>query len=256
MAVHYGGKGPGHMSRSMGGFNPRSLFAGGVLGVWYDPSDLATVWQDSARTTPGVVDQPVGCIDDKSGNGVNATSSLTARPTLRLASGRYYLEFDGVDDILGTSAINFSAVDAVTMCYGIYKASDVAVQAAIEFGSGNGSARMQIPAAGTGYQHVATGTVGSTASATGFAAPNLSVITTQADISSDINIMRINGTQVASVATDLGTGNMGTNQFTFGARSGSLFPMTGRFYGVILLGALLSGNGQMENWMNGKTGAY
>ena len=256
MAVHYGGKGPGHMSRSMGVFNPASLFAGGVKGVWYDPSDLATVWQDSARTTPGVVDQPVGCIDDKSGNGFNATSSLTARPTLRLAGGRYYLEFDGSDDILGTASINLSAVDAVTMCYGIYKASDAAAQVVAEFGFGNGSSRSLIPAGGTGYQHTATGTVGSTATATGFAAPNLSVITTQADISSDINIMRINGTQVASVATDLGTGNMGTNQFTFGARSGSGFPMTGRFYGVIMLGALLASNAQMETWMNGKTGAY
>ena len=39
------------MMRS-GGFSPASLFAGGTEGAWYDPSDLSTLFQDSAGTTP------------------------------------------------------------------------------------------------------------------------------------------------------------------------------------------------------------
>lgn len=38
-------------------------------GAWYDPSDGSTLWSDTARTTPAVVDGPVRAIDDKSGNG-------------------------------------------------------------------------------------------------------------------------------------------------------------------------------------------
>lgn len=41
------------------------LFANGEQGAWYDPSDINTMFQDSAGTTPGAVGQPVGLILDK-----------------------------------------------------------------------------------------------------------------------------------------------------------------------------------------------
>ena len=45
----------------------RSLFAANEPGVWYDPSDLSTLYQDSAGTTPvTAVEQPVGLLLDKS----------------------------------------------------------------------------------------------------------------------------------------------------------------------------------------------
>lgn len=67
-----------------GGFTPRKVFAGGYKGVWYDPSDTSTLFQDAAGTTPvTAVEQPVGKILDKSGNGNHATQGTTAnRPTL------------------------------------------------------------------------------------------------------------------------------------------------------------------------------
>ena len=51
----------------VGGFSPASLFAAGEPGVWYDPSDFSTMFQDSAGTTPvTAVEQPVGLLLDKS----------------------------------------------------------------------------------------------------------------------------------------------------------------------------------------------
>lgn len=48
-------------------FSPLTLFAAGEQGVWYDPSDFSTMFQDSAGTTPvTAVEQPVGLILDKS----------------------------------------------------------------------------------------------------------------------------------------------------------------------------------------------
>jgi len=48
-------------------FDPRSLFTAGDQGVWYDPFDLSTLFQDSAGTTPvTAVEQPVGLMLDKS----------------------------------------------------------------------------------------------------------------------------------------------------------------------------------------------
>lgn len=60
-----------------------ALFANGEPGVWYDPSDLSSMYQDAAGTIPAVYGQPVGLILDKSGNGNHASQSIaTARPTL------------------------------------------------------------------------------------------------------------------------------------------------------------------------------
>jgi len=48
-------------------FNPGRLFANGEQGAWYDPSDFATLYQDSAGTTPvTALGQPVGLMLDKS----------------------------------------------------------------------------------------------------------------------------------------------------------------------------------------------
>lgn len=45
----------------------RLLFAAGEQGAWYDPSDLSTLYQDSAGTTPvTALGQPVGLMLDKS----------------------------------------------------------------------------------------------------------------------------------------------------------------------------------------------
>jgi hypothetical protein len=49
------------------GFSPLELFASGESGVWYDPSDLTTLFQDSLGTTPVASDgDPVGLMLDKS----------------------------------------------------------------------------------------------------------------------------------------------------------------------------------------------
>ena len=48
-------------------FTPAALFASGEQGVWYDPSDFSTLFQDSAGTIPvTAVEQPVGLMLDLS----------------------------------------------------------------------------------------------------------------------------------------------------------------------------------------------
>lgn len=62
----------------------RNVFAKGQQGVWYDPSDLSTLFQDSAGTIPVTgTEQPVGLMLDKSGNGNHATQpTASKRPVL------------------------------------------------------------------------------------------------------------------------------------------------------------------------------
>ena len=48
-------------------YSPASWFTQGEQGAWYDPSDLTTLFQNYAGTTPvTAVEQPVGLMLDKS----------------------------------------------------------------------------------------------------------------------------------------------------------------------------------------------
>lgn len=64
--------------------SPKTLFANGEKGVFFDCQDMSSMFQDAAGTTAvTAVEQPVGRINDKSGNGFNATQSTSAsRPVL------------------------------------------------------------------------------------------------------------------------------------------------------------------------------
>lgn len=68
------------------GTAPTSTFA------WYDPSDLSTLWSDTARTTPATVDGLVRAIDDKSGNGRHLILEGSEPGTLRLDDGVYWID--------------------------------------------------------------------------------------------------------------------------------------------------------------------
>ena len=109
-----------------GGFSPASLFAGGTEGAWYDPSDLSTLFQDSAGTTPVTASgQPVGKMLDKSGRANHAVQATAARrPTYTEGSGLSWLAFDGVGDAMATAAIDFTGTDKMSVFAAIYKPSD------------------------------------------------------------------------------------------------------------------------------------
>lgn len=79
-------------------WSPSELFVDGAQGAWFDPSDLTTLFQDAAGTTPvTATGQPVGRMLDKSGNGHHAVqTSSAARPIYRHVNGRHWLEFDGI----------------------------------------------------------------------------------------------------------------------------------------------------------------
>jgi hypothetical protein len=65
-------------------FSPASFFANGEQGWWYDPSNFATLFQDSAGTTPvTAVEQPVGLQLDLSGRGNHRFQATSAnRPVV------------------------------------------------------------------------------------------------------------------------------------------------------------------------------
>lgn len=86
--------------------------------AWYDPSDITTLWQDSARTVPVTAHgDPVGAMDDKSGNAKHAIQATAGnRPLYQVEGSDKFLLFDGVDDALSVTmalAMPFDRISAI-----------------------------------------------------------------------------------------------------------------------------------------------
>ena len=367
--------------RQLGAFSPDLLFGAGEQGVWYDPSDLTTLFQDAAGTTPvTAVGQPVGLILDKSrsaswvdvtgavwtktagdgvvtvsGNQITITGATTATQVSRTAgnipfvagrmrmsiradyvaatgvvrwlrgspvsltngvvnsesmalnnsslerldvstgtatftilsfdywvgnhatqstaasrpvlqqdgSGRYYLAFDGVDDSLVTSNINFTATDKITVFAGVRKLSDAAVGIVAELGanlnSNNGAFYVAAPvSAGTNAEFRSKGTIAAAVTSVSLVSPISLVTSGLGDISGDRATQRINGVQTGQSTADQGTGNYGNYPLFIGRRNNALFPFNGNLYSLIVRGAATGAStlAATEAWVNTKTGAY
>ena len=105
---------------------PASLFAGGIAGAWYGPSDLSTLFQDSAGTTPvTTAGQPVGLMLDKSGRANHAAQAIAAaRPIYQTSPDR--ITVNKVEDRLsvtvpvsGFTGTMVLATDQGTASYGV-----------------------------------------------------------------------------------------------------------------------------------------
>lgn len=244
-----------------GGFSITSLFAAGEKGAWYDPSDLSSMYQDSAGTTPAVVNQPVGYIADKSGNGNHAKQATTAsKPILRQSGGLYYLQFDGVDDSLSTGSIDFTSTDKMTVVAGARLLSNAAAgvfaELSVSVSANNGSFVLLVPlSASSRYGFYSRGTATSQPfTGNDYTAPVSSVLTGTSEISADACALRVNGTVVATPSTDQGTGNYGNYPLYIGRRAGSTNPFNGYLYSLIVRGAATADVTGAEQYVATKTG--
>ena len=254
-------------SQPGGAFTPAVLFASSEPGVWYDPSDLTTLFQDTAGTTPVTTPgQTVALMLDKSGNGLNATQPTTSRrPTYQVdAGGRGYLSFDGVDDWMVTPTIT-PGIDKVQIFVGVRKLSDVAGFGIIaEYGPPTaGTFSLTAPAAAgtdtylwSSRGSIVIGTADSV-SVSGYAAPITNILTSVGEISTDTMILRVDGAQAGSSSSNQGAGNYLAYPMYIGRRTGTSLPLNGQIYSLITrFGANLE-VAQIESteaYVAGKTG--
>src|SRR4051812_18026911 len=98
-------RGIGRLRAGGSGFSPAQI----ASTLWLDPSDIASMSQDSAGATPVTASgQPVGRIMDKSGNGLHFTASGAARPTYTVSGGYAYLDFSGSNGMASASTALFA----------------------------------------------------------------------------------------------------------------------------------------------------
>lgn len=241
------------------GFSPSTLFANGEEGGWYDPSDLTTLFEEDG-TTPASVDGPVGKILDKSGNGNHLIQTTETKcPTLKLASGLYYLEFDGVDDGLQSAAIDFTGTDNMSVFVGARKEADeVAVIAELSPNLGNNDGAFRMAAiGGDTWRWSSKGTSVVNANSNQYEPPVTSVLTGLSDISDDVNTLRVDGVEKSSPTANQGTGNYGNHALNVGARDdGGSLQLDGRVYSLIIRGVMSNADeiASAEKYIGAKTG--
>ena len=249
------------VARTVGsrGFSPAALFASGEEGAWYDPSDLSTLFEEDG-TTPASVNGPVGKILDKSGNGNHLIQTTETKcPTLKLASGLYYLEFDGVDDGLQSAAIDFTGTDSMSVFAGARKEADeVAVIGELSANVGNNNGTFRLASIGGNiWRYSSKGTSVVNANSNEYTPPVTSVLTGLSDISDDVNTLRVDGVQKSSPTSNQGTGNYGNYALNVGARNnGDSLELDGRIYGLIIRGVISNADeiASTEKYIGAKTG--
>ncbi len=249
---------------SSSAWSPLTLFAASEVGVWYDPSDFSTMFQDSAGTTPvTAVGDPVGKILDKSGNLKHATQATAAsRPILRNDGTNYYLEFDGVDDSLATAAIDFTATDEMSVFAGLRKANDVVgivAELSTNMNSNAGAFYFVVNDGVWDWSSKSRGDAAESASQMVYiteAGPATAVIATTHDISGDLTTLRKNGVAATSATANKGLGNFGNYALYLGRRAGASLSFNGRIYSLIVLGRTATALeiAAAEAYVAGKTG--
>ena len=259
------------------GWSPLDLFAGGKKGAWYDPSDLSTMWQDSAGTTPVTADgQPVGKILDKSGNGNHATQAITSkRPTYRTSGGTHWLDFDGVDDSLYTETINLTSTSKISVFAGTANSKTLSTGTLLEFSANYlnnvGGFAMLTPSLAT--SHISFGSHGTAAAGEKETqtAPQgqleKRVITCAQDFGTandyGCDYIRFNqislGNLIGAGNTAVGAGPLGTFRAYIGARNDGANAtggnsLWGRIYSLIFVGEMFQNDTlvQAEEWIDAK----
>ena len=255
-----------------GFFIPAHLFANGEKGVWFDASDMSTMFQDVAGTIPvTAVGQSVARWVDKSGNGVVATQATSGnRPTFQIdADGRANLTFASASNqYLVTPSINFSGTSQMYVGVGLNVVSSGSAAAALELGtdvsSVNGTFLIGAPSSTTDHSLYLRG------SATLRAAVNnvsdgddlisglldISQATKETELIPRLNQTLLSGTQITWTGTSAGTGSFGNLPLYIGARSGPSLPFGGKIYQVVVRGALVTDHQliSIETYISDKIG--
>jgi hypothetical protein len=251
--------------------NPSTLFSAAEKGYWLDPSDITTMWQDSAGTTPvTTLGDPVGRMLDKSGNGYIFTQATAAnRPTWNQdASGYYYLNFDGTNDsLLSTASVNIAGSDKVTVACAVDRQSASAQRYIIDAGYGttggwglyaapgtNNGPAFAITRSSNGYKTLGGPTLGLF-----LASARIDFAQTTLDLEIGHRMNGRPGGPYTVGGVTAGAGDFVAMTNSIGCyRLGASNYFLGKFYGAIVRQGLLS-NAQLigiENFLNSKSGIW
>ena len=227
---------------------PASIFTGAVDGVWYDPSNLSSLFQDAAGTIPVTADgDPVGLMRDLSGNNFHATQATAGnRPVYKTDGVSRWLQLTAASSQFMTHTANAPGTGNFLAVYAFESsASGVPFLA---FGAGTTTTYT-----GLSFRNVAPNTIqfnGSDATAAGSL---IAVAATSAKqlVSATRTTLFRNGTSLALAQNNLGSLNLSNANkrlFCYYTFTNQTF-LDGKFFGgVYLTGATTTQQRQIAQY--------
>ena len=247
-----------------------SLFSAGEQGAIYIPNPIVngvqSLFQDSAGTAAVTADgDPVGRMLDQSGNGNHATQSVSgSKPVYRTDGTLHWLEFDGVDDFMQTSSIDFTGTNKMSVVTGARKLSDATTSsiAGLSSDGSNNSGTVEVFGATSGgtnkfvFSSKGTSQQFVVALNAQYNAPITAVITGLSDIAAPSVSLRINSEVIGSNTGNQGTGNYGDHDLYIGMRGGTNNPFTGNVYSLVIRGTETTASdlAQLEQYVAARAG--
>jgi hypothetical protein len=246
-------RGIGRLRAGGSGFNPANFFGSRLL-IWIDRSDSALAWQDSGRTTPAVVGQPIGSRQNKGTLSLFMQQTVSgSRAVLTSDATGLYDAYDGLDDgSLSSASADLSSFNKITVCIGVRKEFDgaaaIASELTVNTSTTNGGFYVGAPDRAAaiygfalrGTASVASGTIGT------YTSPVASVITCAYDTSAGTVATqiapRVNGSSVAITPDGAVTsaGNLANATYYEGRRNNATLPFTGRIYQTLVISGTLT----------------
>lgn len=249
-------------------FTPALLFAGGINGAWYDPSDLSTMFQDVAGTIPATAaGQTIALMNDKSGNGYHVSqTTASARPSLqRDTNNNWYLKFSGAQFLQLAKPNNlYPGTNGVLIVAGASfdtASSDQAVISRSVAGNFNGRYGLlrDSGASPAGLESLYYGNSVQNSVSIGDTTTGLRVLTQDTNRISGYNALRVNVTEMArenftpDYAVNLNQQyRLIIGSYANNTDSGQIAFFTGRMYGAIIRLAASQDDSlrdAAENWM-------
>jgi hypothetical protein len=223
-------------------WTPAPLFAASGAGLWHDPSDLSTLSQDSAGTTPvTTVGQTVRRIADKSGNAnhlLPQSGSDAIGVLAQDAGGRYYIQTDGSTNGGMTGAM---ALGTGWECFMAVRRDD-ADQIVLAYGDVGGSQYFGVAQSGS------SGVPSDGSGDPVYLVDGVSVAATRGDLDSALSVGAAHVFEARNLTIQA------WSAFGWGMYF-STFAVTGRFYGVLARPAMdADQRAALRTWMGAKSG--
>lgn len=243
---------------------PSYIFTGGRRGVWYDPADLLTLFQDDAGLIPVTASgQLVGKMLDKSGNGCHATQTDDSKKPVFYMDGQYaWLEFGyraGNPAVLDVPAgLKITATDQTNIVVGAVShpklTAGVLFEVSPDAAANPGTLRLEIASTGAVALY-ASGTTGTNIVASGPAAYAKNVIYANTEISPSSAILSVNGGTDIIDTSSQGTGALSTLPLTIGNNGAGVSPFIGKLFGFIIVARTFTADQRDDlfDYMNIKT---
>lgn len=180
-----------------------------------------------------------------------------------------YLKFDGVDDAMKTTSVNFSATDKMSIWAGVRKITDTVgalCELTANFNSNSGSYYVitgtDSPISTNGYSSNARGTATAAVNQATFIsnvnAPSTDVLAITHNIVGDLSTIRVDTVEGTNGTGDKGFGNFVNDRIYIGGRGEGSPYFNGNLYSLIIRGAASTATQitNTETYVNSKTKAY